>query len=56
MKLQFGNFSEPDIEFLKKFNSIDQKEYLQAQHEALRLLEWLKRYARAFQEPDKGKK
>ncbi|AEF80057.1 crispr-associated protein, Cmr5 family [Leadbettera azotonutricia ZAS-9] len=38
-----------NLEFLKKFNSLDQAEYLKAQHETLKLLEWLKRYARAFQ-------
>ena len=37
-----------DIEFLRQFNKIDQSDYLKAQHECLRLLEWLKRYARAL--------
>lgn len=37
-----------DIAFLKKFNQLSQSEYLKAQHECLRLFEWLKRYARAF--------
>ena len=37
-----------DIEFLRQFNTIDQSDYLKAQHECLRLLEWLKRYARAL--------
>lgn len=43
----FGQ-SGSEIEFLKKFNSISAKEYISAQDECLRLVEWLKRYARAF--------
>lgn len=39
-----------NIHFLKKFNSISQHQYLEIQHEELRLLEWLKRYARAFED------
>ncbi|MDY0300871.1 MAG: type III-B CRISPR module-associated protein Cmr5 [Trichlorobacter sp.] len=35
--------------FLQKFASLQQKEYLQAQNESLALLQWLKRYARAFE-------
>lgn len=42
-----------NLSFLKKFNSISQSEYLKAQQECLRLVEWLKRYARAFQAEDK---
>lgn len=49
---------EPDIfsqeldnmQFLQTFNSISQHQYLDIQHEELRLLEWLKRYARAFED------
>jgi CRISPR-associated protein Cmr5 len=53
MNGQFGADSATDIEFIKKFNAITQQEYLQAQQEALRFLEWLKRYARAFEEDKK---
>jgi CRISPR-associated protein Cmr5 len=53
MNRQFGADSTADIEFIKKFNAITQQEYLQAQQEALRFLEWLKRYARAFEEDKK---
>lgn len=49
MPAQFPHV-EDNIQFLKKFNSISQPKYLDAQHECLRLLEWLKRYARAFSE------
>lgn len=49
MPKQFPHI-EDNIKFLRKFNSISQPEYLDAQHECLRLLEWLKRYARAFSE------
>jgi len=45
----FGKPETQDIEFLKKFNDISQSYYLWAQHEALSLLEWLKRYAKAFE-------
>lgn len=37
-----------DKEFLTAFSEIDQKKYIDAQNETLRLMEWLKRYARAF--------
>jgi CRISPR-associated protein Cmr5 len=54
MKDQFGNAQQlADFDFIGKFNAIDQREYLQAQQESLRMLEWLKRYARAFQEEKK---
>ena len=49
MPAQFPHV-EDNIQFLKKFNSISQPTYLDAQHECLRLLEWLKRYAHAFSE------
>ena len=39
-----------DLDFLKSFSQIDQKKYLEIQNETLRLMEWLKRYARAFDE------
>ncbi|MDR3631420.1 MAG: type III-B CRISPR module-associated protein Cmr5 [Desulfocapsaceae bacterium] len=38
-----------DIDFLKKFADLKQSEYLAAQEEALTMLQWLKRYARAFE-------
>jgi CRISPR-associated protein Cmr5 len=49
----FGNSTNSDLAFLKSFNSISQQEYIWTQDEVLKLLEWLKRYARAFQEEDK---
>ncbi len=39
-----------DIGFLGRFSTIEQKKYLEAQNEALAMLNWLKRYARAFEE------
>jgi CRISPR-associated protein Cmr5 len=51
IKEQFVTVSD-NLEFLRKFNSLDQAGYLKAQHETLKLLEWLKRYARAFQKTD----
>lgn len=42
-----------DFSFLKKLNEIDQAKYIKIQEEVLRMLEWLKRYARAFQAEDK---
>lgn len=50
----FGQYTNDDAykdyEFLKKFNGINQIEYIKMQNEVLRMLEWLKRYARAFEE------
>lgn len=40
--------------FLQKLAEADQRVYLRAQQEALAMLQWLKRYARAFQ-ADKDK-
>jgi CRISPR-associated protein Cmr5 len=39
-----------DMEFLKKFTALSQADYLDSQRESLAVLQWLKRYARAFQE------
>lgn len=39
--------------FLQQLAGLDQHKYLHAQQEALALLQWLKRYARAFQEDKK---
>ncbi|MDR1912833.1 MAG: type III-B CRISPR module-associated protein Cmr5 [Helicobacteraceae bacterium] len=41
-----------EAEFLQAFNILPIDKYLAAQTEALRLLEWLKRYAKAFSEKD----
>lgn len=38
-----------EMEFLQKFAKLEQDEYLSAQREALAMLQWLKRYARAFE-------
>lgn len=53
MQSQLGNADANDLDFLRRFNTIDQQHYIQAQNEALRFLEWMKRYARAFQEEEK---
>lgn len=46
-------FTQQDnFEFLAKLNDISQIEYIKMQEEVLRMLEWLKRYARAFQKED----
>jgi CRISPR-associated protein Cmr5 len=49
---EFSTFSNTndDFSFLEKLNSISQSEYIKIQEEVLRMLEWLKRYARAFEE------
>jgi CRISPR-associated protein Cmr5 len=44
-----------DLDFLKTFMSLSESDYLKAQHECLNLLEWFKRYARAFAEKEKEK-
>ena len=53
----FGAFKNDDTNaeynFLKKFNEIDQGLYIKIQDEVLRMLEWLKRYARAFEKESK---
>ena len=38
------------MEFLRQFSKLDQSVYLTAQKETLAVLQWLKRYARAFQQ------
>lgn len=46
-----NNFIKPTNsreDFLLALSSLDQTEYLAAQNEALKLLEWIKRYANAF--------
>lgn len=45
-----------DLEFLQSFAALDQAVYLQAQQETLALLQWLKRYVRAFEKGEKGAK
>ena len=43
-----------DFEFLGKINSISQSTYIKMQEEVLKMLEWLKRYARAFENDKKS--
>ena len=38
-----------EMKFLQAFTALSQQEYLKAQAEALKLLTWLKRYARSFE-------
>ena len=47
------NFQD-DFDFLKKFTEISQGNYIKMQDETLRMLEWLKRYARAFEKEEKS--
>ncbi|HRQ45035.1 MAG TPA: type III-B CRISPR module-associated protein Cmr5 [Candidatus Goldiibacteriota bacterium] len=42
--------ADADMDFLKQLAAAEQKTYVNAQNEALAMLQWLKRYARAFQE------
>ncbi len=42
------NNENPEMPFLIRFNSVNQNEYVCMQNETLRLMEWVKRYARAF--------
>jgi len=37
-----------DLDFIKQFSALEQNNYLRAQQEALAMLQWLKRYVRAF--------
>ena len=50
-----GFTDKSDMDFIKTFCTLKQDKYLEIQRESLRLCEWLKRYARAFQEEDKDK-
>lgn len=45
-----------DYSFLKKLNELDQAQYIKMQEEVLHMLEWLKRYARAFDNDSKKDK
>lgn len=48
-----GEFNINDeINFLKKFTTLEPAKYINLQKEVLAMLLWLKRYARAFQEND----
>ena len=40
--------------FLRKLSIIDQMTYLRAQKESLAMLQWLKRYVRAFVKEEKS--
>lgn len=51
LEQDFKELNQPsEMEFLKQFSMLDQSVYLTAQREALAVLQWLKRYARAFQQ------
>ncbi len=54
---EFAAFSNTndDFSFLEKLNSISQSEYIKIQEEILHMLEWLKRYVRAFEKSEDGK-
>ena len=51
-----GLKGKTDLEFLQAIAIIDQGVYLRAQQETLAMLQWLKRYVRAFEKADKGAK
>lgn len=44
-----------EMEFLKGFSRLQQNEYLKAQQESLAMLQWLKRYVRAFEKEENHK-
>ena len=44
---------QDDFSFLEKINSVSQSKNIKMQEEVLKMLEWLKRYARAFEQADK---
>ena len=50
-----GFTDKSDMDFIKTFCTLKQDKYMEIQRECLHLCEWLKRYARAFQEEDKDK-
>ncbi len=50
-----NKISEDKNTFFNTVAGLSQEEYLNLQEEALKLLQWLKRYARAFQEESKEK-
>ena len=54
-KDKFSGYND-NFDFISKFNTIPQGDYLKIQDEVLRMLEWLKRYARAFEKQDKKEK
>jgi CRISPR-associated protein Cmr5 len=47
---QNANISSNECTFFGSVAGLSQQEYLTLQEEALKMLQWLKRYARAFQE------
>jgi CRISPR-associated protein Cmr5 len=47
---QNSNIPQDEIAFFNAVAGLSQQEYLTLQEEALKMLQWLKRYARAFQE------
>lgn len=49
----FSAKTKDEMEFLTQFTTVSQSKYLAMQDETLRLMEWLKRYARAFDEKAK---
>ena len=44
----FDTTANNEMDFLTRFTTVNQRVYLDMQDETLRLMEWLKRYARAF--------
>lgn len=50
IKKYMGNEKQNDLEFLMTINTMDASTYRKKQTEVLKMLEWLKHYARAFAE------
>lgn len=50
IKKYMGNEKQNDFEFLMTINTMDASIYRKKQTEVLKMLEWLKHYARAFAE------
>lgn len=46
--------ADSELLFLQKFSGLDHENYLKAQNEALAMLQWFKRYARAFEMEEKN--
>lgn len=44
-----GNIPMDSRDFFSAVSTLEQRDYLRVQEEALKMLQWLKRYARAFQ-------
>lgn len=55
-RVSSADFGKTELHFLEGISTLESDEYLALQHECLLMLQWLKRYARAFAEPAQGGK